>query len=292
MDIPDATVVITGASSGMGRACAVRLSESGFSVFAGVRKRGDADRIRGLGIPKLQPVLLDITDPNSISAAVETVGHQVGTTGLYALVNNAGIGVTAPVEAVPLDDLRRQFEVNVFGQVAVTKAFLPSIRAAKGRIINVGSVGGKLSIPFGGLLCASKSALELLNDSLRMELASSDVQVILVAPGSIRTEAAEKLVTESETMISKFSADSKSRYEAAYRSFVKKFREEESKGVGPEVMAETVLRALTISRPKTRYPVGPKSRVLPFLSSVLPPRVLDRLLMKLFDVRNSLEKSY
>src|SRR5512133_34446 len=159
-------VLVTGASSGMGRACALRLAEGGFAVFAAVRKERDAQALKESGSPGVVPILLDVTKGETISEALRTIRDAVGASGLAGLVNNAGIAVTGPMELVPLEELRRQFEINVFGQVAVTQAFLPLIRAARGRIVNVGSVGAKFALPFGGALNSSKAAFESLSDSL------------------------------------------------------------------------------------------------------------------------------
>ena len=186
-------VLVTGASSGMGKACAVRLAEGGFTVFAAVRKERDAQAIRESCSPRLIPIILDVTKDRSISEAAQTVQDAVGSAGLAGLVNNAGIAVTGPIELVPLEELRRQFEVNVFGQIAVTQALLPLIRAGRGRIINVGSVGARFALPFGSPLNSSKAAFESISDSMRMELRPWGIHVVLVSPGSIRTAAESKL---------------------------------------------------------------------------------------------------
>lgn len=277
-------VVVTGASSGMGKACALRLSQAGYTVFAGVRKERDAQMLKQDGSPRLIPVILDVTDERSIFEAVKTIRETVGAAGLAGLVNNAGVGVTAPIEEVPLEELRRQFEINVIGQVAVIQAFLPLIRAARGRIITVGSVGGKITLPFAGPLCSSKYAIESINDALRMELRPWGIHVVLVAPGSIRTPAVDKLVADSEAMSSSFSPEGQSRYAAAYKAFVQSFLKLEEEGVGPEVMAQTVYRALTARAPRARYPVGPKARLLAFMGTWLPAPVLDVVRTRLFHV--------
>ena len=284
MDGNRGAVLVTGASSGMGYACAVRLSEGGFAVFAGVRRQQDAQRLRALGLPRLVPVILDVTDAHTISSALETIETAVGDKGLSGLVNNAGIAVTAPIELVSIEELRRQFETNVVGQVAVTQAALPLIRAARGRIVNVGSVGAKFALPFGGPLCSSKSAIESINDSLRMELRPWGIHVVLISPGSIRTVAAHKLVADGEVTANGFTPDGRSQYGAAYRAFIQAFLKLEDSGVGPEVMAEAVFRALTLRTPKKRYPVGPKSRLLPFIAAVLPRGAADLVRTRLFNV--------
>jgi NAD(P)-dependent dehydrogenase (short-subunit alcohol dehydrogenase family) len=277
-------VLVTGASSGMGKACALRLAQGGFTVFAGVRKERDAQALRESGSPRRIPVILDVTNDQTIADAFRTISDAVGTAGLAGLVNNAGIAVTGPIELVSLQELRRQYEINVFGQVAVTQAFLPLIRAARGRIINVGSVGARFALPFGGALNSSKAAFESISDSLRMELRPWGIHVILVSPGSIRTSAEAKLVADSESTVNAFSAEGKTRYASSYRAFVQALLELESHGVGPEVVAETVYGALTTRSPKRRYPVGPKSRLLPFLFTMLPANIADTLRLRLFHV--------
>ncbi|HEU0026419.1 MAG TPA: SDR family oxidoreductase [Ktedonobacterales bacterium] len=284
MNKPTGAVLVTGASSGMGKACALLLSQAGYTVFAGVRKERDAQMLTQAGSSRLIPVILDVTDENTIAEAYRTIHETVGDAGLVGLVNNAGVGVTAPIELVPLDELRRQFEINVIGQVAVTQAFLPLIRAARGRIINVGSVGGKITLPFGGPLCSSKYAIESINDALRMELRPWGIHVALVAPGSIHTPAVDKLVTDSEAMVSAFSPEGKARYAATYRAFVQAFLKLEEEGVSPDVMAQTVYHALTARAPKARYPVGPKSRLLAFLGVWLPAGALDIVRTRMFQV--------
>jgi NAD(P)-dependent dehydrogenase (short-subunit alcohol dehydrogenase family) len=280
----DGAVVVTGASSGMGRACAVRLSSAGFTVFAAVRSDRDARALAAQGSPRLVPILLDVTDGETIARAVTTIQGAVGSRGLAGLVNDAGVAVTGPVELVPISELRRQYEVNVVGQVAVIQAFLPLLRAARGRIINVGSVGARFAIPLGGPLNSSKAALESLSDSLRMELRPWGIHVVLVSPGSIRTAAEQKLVADSEAALGAYPAEGQARYAERYRAFVRALLALESHGAGPEVMAEAVHRALVARVPRRRYPVGPRSRVLPLLFTVLPAGAADRLRMALFHV--------
>lgn len=277
-------VLITGASSGMGKATSLRLAQAGFTVYAAVRKQRDADALKASRVPRLVPILLDVTKAETISAAFLAIRDDAGSAGLAGLVNNAGIAVTGPIELVPLDELRRQFEVNVFGQVAVTQAFLPLIRLARGRIVNVGSVGARFALPFGGGLNASKAAFESISDSLRMELRPWGIHVVLVSPGSIRTAAEDKLLQDSQAAIAAFPPDGQAHYADAYRSFVQSLLRLESHGVGPEVVAETVYRALTSPAPRRRYPVGPKSRLLPLLFSTLPGGVADLLRLRLFHV--------
>lgn len=278
------TVLVTGASSGMGRACVLHLSKAGFTVFAGVRNDRDARAVTAHGSPHLVPILLDVTDQETIAQAVTTIRHAVGPSGLAGLVNNAGVAVTGPLELVPVSEFRHQYEVNVVGQLAVIQAFLPLIRAGRGRIINVGSVGARFALPFAGPLNSSKAALESISDSLRMELCPWGIHVVLVSPGSIRTAAEEKLVADSEAALGTYSSEGQARYAGPYRAFVRSLLALESRGASPQVMAEVVHRALTARRPKRRYPVGPRSRLLPLLFTTLPASVADRLRMALFGV--------
>jgi NAD(P)-dependent dehydrogenase (short-subunit alcohol dehydrogenase family) len=277
-------VLVTGASSGMGKATAGRLVEGGFTVFAGVRKESDARALRDAGSSRLVPVILDVTRGETISRTLRAVGEAVGADGLAGLVNNAGVAVTGPIELVPLDELRRQLEINVVGQVAVIQAFLPLIRAAGGRIVNVGSVGAKFALPFGAPLNSSKAALEIISDSLRMELRPWGIHVVTISPGSIRTSAEGKLVQDSEATAAAFTPEGEARYAAPYRAFVRAMLEMESHGVGPEVMAAKVYRALTARKPRRRYPVGPMSRLLPLLFATLPAGAADVLRLRLFGV--------
>ena len=289
MNISPGAVLVTGASSGMGLACALQLARAGYHVFAGVRKEQDALALKQQASAPLTPLFLEVTDADSIAEAATLVTKTVGEAGLAGLVNCAGIGVTAPMELLPIAELRRQLEINVVGQVAVTQAFLPLIRVARGRIINVGSVGGRVTIPFGGPLCASKYAMESINDALRMELRPWGIHVVLVAPGSIRTPAVDKLVQDSEAMLKTFPPEGARRYATAYRAFVQTFVKHEEAGALPEVMAAVVLKALTARKPRTRYPVGPLSRRLPLLANVLPPRVFDRVKARLFGLPQHVE---
>ncbi|MET9341884.1 SDR family oxidoreductase [Nonomuraea sp. NPDC003804] len=264
------TVLVTGASTGIGRATALMLARHGFTVHAGVRKEADG---QALG-PTITPIKLDITDPGQIAEAAEHLGH------LDALVNNAGIGVTGPLEFVPLDSLRRQYEVNVFGQVAVTQAMLPKLRASKGRVVTVGSVGSWITLPFGGPLCSSKHAIRSLNDALRMELKPYGVAAVLIEPGSIHTDAVDKLEDEVEPRLASLGEEGRRLYGQAYRTMTISALKEERTGSSPDVVARAVLHALTARKPRSRYPVGKKSRLMSTLGRIVPQYTLDRLRLR------------
>lgn len=274
-------VVVTGASSGIGRACALRLARTGFHVFAGVRKDEDAEALE-YASPEagLTPLPLDLTDSALIASAVETVTEAVGEVGLAGLVNNAGVGVASPLELVPINELRHQFEVNVFGQLAVTQAFLPLVRVAMGRIVNIGSVGGWITLPFAGPLCASKHTLKSFNDALRMELYPWGIHVSLIEPGAISTRAVDKLEASVEGTIEEFTALGCTRYADAFRAMTRRAIAHERSGSPPDVVAEAVFRAITAKKPKTSYPVGAGSRLQSTLARVLPDRLLDQMLFR------------
>jgi NAD(P)-dependent dehydrogenase (short-subunit alcohol dehydrogenase family) len=277
-------VVVTGASSGIGRASAMKLARSGFRVFAGVRKEEDAEALEEAATAgRLTPLFIDVTDENLVAAAASTVEEAVGGEGIAGLVNNAGIGEAWPLEYVPLEEFRRQFEVNVFGHLAVTQAFLPLIRAATGRIVNVGSVGGRITMPFGGTLSAPRRALVAVNDALRMELYPWGIHVALIEGGSISTRAVDKLEAAAEATIEGLPAVGRARYADSYGSAVALARTRA--GSPPELVADAIFRALTEPTPKTRYPVGADARMLLAFSEVLPDRLLDRLRFRVFGLQ-------
>ncbi|HVZ17793.1 MAG TPA: SDR family oxidoreductase [Terriglobales bacterium] len=274
------TVVITGASSGIGHACVARLANAGWQVFAGVRKPEDAARLRSEFGERVGPVIMDVTDRATIHAAAEQVRLHVGERGLDGLVNAAGVGLVRPLEYATDADMRRIFGINVFGQIAVTQAFLPSLRRASGRIVNIGSVGTHLSLPFGGLLNASKSALRSLNDALRLELRSSGVRVVIVEPGAINTPAVEKTLGDVEGVIRSLPPRGAEEYGDMLRRFVKRGYAMESHGSVPDVVAQAVQQALTEDRPKPRYGAGKHATILPLLGILVPAVILDVLLLK------------
>lgn len=273
------TVVITGASSGIGRASAVRLARSGFRVYAGIRAEADAAALRAEH-RAIEPIAIDVTDAAAIAAARQRLERELD--GLGGLVNNAGVGLVAPMEHVALDEVRRQFEVDVFGQIAVTQALLPLIRRARGRIVNMGSVGAHIAMPFGGVLCGCKSALRAMNDALRLELRASGIHVCLIEPGSIRTPAMDKTLGDAERVIQALPPDGREVYADALRAFHRRAYQRERGGSAPDVVARAVHHALTAARPRIRYPVGRDARLLVTLPRVLPDRWLDALRLRLF----------
>ena len=269
------TVLITGASTGIGRATAVRLANAGWDVFAGVRKVEDAESVRAESPDRIHPVILDVTDPATIEAAAATVREQVGSHGLTGLVNNAGISLAGPLEFLPLDELRRQLEVNVVGQVAVTQAVMPEIRTATGRIVNVGSIGGRIARPLLGPYNASKFAITAISESLRKELRPWGIHVVVVEPGSVKTEIWDK----GEQGIDGIAAAIGPRGMELYGELIERIRNVARKtgerGVSADAAAEVIETALTSDRPRSRYLVGIDAKGQAAFRRFLPDRVFD-----------------
>jgi len=270
-------VVVTGASTGIGRATAVRLAAAGWHVYAGVRALADAPVAE-----TITPLLMDVTNAEQIGDSVETVAGHVGVAGLNALVDNAGIGVAVPMELVPLESLRWQLEVNVVGQVAVTQAFLPLLRQARGRLVIIGSIGDRFTPPFGGPLASSKAAIASIADAFRQELAPWGIDVVLLEPASIHTEAIDKLRRDSKSAVEEFSAAGKELYGETYLGMVSAALKRERGGSPPDVVARKVQTALTARRPRARYLVGKDAQVLANLVRFVPTSTLDALRRRIF----------
>jgi len=275
------TVVITGASSGIGRACVSRMIEAGWRVFATVRKAEDAARLRSVGDGQVVPLLMDVTDHASVRTAVEPVRSELGTHGLDGLVNVAGVGVIGPVEFVSDAGLQNIFAINAFGQIALTQAFLPLIHAARGRIVNITTVGAHFALPFGGLLNGSKAAFSILCDALRLELHPFGIRVCTVEPGAIKTPAVDKTLGHVENDIASLPARGRQQYGDMLRNFARRGYEREVHGSPPEVVATAVHHALTARRPRVRYRVGKHSTVLGILPRLLPDRIFDALRLRI-----------
>ncbi|GMW00929.1 MAG: short-chain dehydrogenase [Candidatus Hydrogenedentota bacterium] len=273
-------VLITGASTGIGAGCAAYLHKRGFRVFAGIRKPEDGERLQNEISKEVIPVRIDVQDAGSIREAAARFDEAVGGAGLHGLVNNAGIGVPGPMEFIPLDELRRQFEVNLFGQVAVTQAFLRYIRPVRGRIVNISSMGGRVTTPYVGPYHASKYALEAVNDALRMELRPWGISVSCVEPGSIATPIWTKSKSEAEKSIDGFSDEAKELYGRRYIRFGDAAMRVGQWGIPPERVAKKVAHALESSFPRTRYLVGPDAHLMVNLSRILPAKWMDWVILK------------
>ena len=281
------SIVITGASTGIGRACALHLDGKGHRVFPGVRKDADADSLTADASGRLTPVSIDVTDESSIAAAAKLVGDAVGNGGLQGVVNNAGIAVSGPLEYLPIDDLRKQLEVNVIGQIAVTQAFLPLIRRGRGRIVNMGSVAGRApSAPLIGPYAASKMALEALTDSLRLELAGWGIHVAIVEPGSIATPIWDKSGPDFDHLTDVMPDEGKERYGKLIEVGRKIAAAQNRRGISPEKVAKVVEHALTSSRPRTRYLVGKDAQVRARVEALIPDKVRDRIVARVLRPRD------
>jgi NAD(P)-dependent dehydrogenase (short-subunit alcohol dehydrogenase family) len=271
------SALITGCSSGIGRATALRLDAAGWRVFAGVRRETDGDALVADASERLEPLIIDIGDPESVRAAGERAS---GGGGLDALVNNAGIAYSGPLEFVPLDDLRHQLEINLVGHLAVTQAALPALRRARGRIVNITSIGGVVATPFFGPYNASKFALEALSDCLRVELRPWGIKTIAIEPGSIDTgiwaSGAENARRMQETM----SPDARQLYGRAMEAMERAATETGERGIPPERAAERIERALNARRPRARYLVGRDAKGMAAASRLLPAGAYDRLVAR------------
>ena len=269
------SVVVTGASTGIGWGCAKVLIGKGFRVFGSVRKQADADRLAKEFGANFVPVLFDVTDAAATKAGAETVAAQLKGAPLFGLVNNAGIAVPGPLLHLDIDEFRHQLEVNVTGQLIVTQAFVPLLMAqpthkeGPGRIVMISSVGGKNASPFVGAYNASKFALEGLSESLRRELMLFGIDVIVVAPGAVATPIWDKAETVDVARYAN----------TPFAPALTKVRDYMiaggRKGLKPEQLGRAVWRALTAKNPKTRYTVAP-DRVQDFMVKILPKRVVDR----------------
>jgi len=273
-------VIVTGASTGIGEACALHLASMGFRVFAGVRRSKDADRLVEASHGALTPVMLDVTDSGQIDAAVRQVEGSLDGERLAGVVNNAGIAVAGPLEFVPIPELRRQFEVNAVAPVAVTQAFLPMLRRRMGRVVLVGSASGLMSAPFVGAYSASKFALESIADAMRMELRQWGIQVVLIDPGEVRTPIWEKSRERAFSMLESMPPEFDRLYGPAVPKAQAYAEKAASRGRPPSAVAEVVGRALVDPKPKARYFVGADAKAQAVVARLLPSRWKDRLVLR------------
>jgi len=274
------SVVITGASGGIGRACALRLARNGFRVFAGYRDEADGASLTAEATGQLEPLPIDVTNTAQVASTGGAVEKAVGPEGLWGLVNNAGVAVPGPVESLPIEDLRRQLEVNLVGQVAVTQALLPSLRRARGRVLNMTSVGGRVGTPFMGAYHASKFGLEGISDSLRRELLGVGVDVCVIEPGSIATDIWDRGREHADGVVAGMTAEARDAYGDDLRAALDTATRTGERGMEPEKVARTVELALTVRRPRPRYVVGADARGMIVAQAVLPTRVFDRLVRR------------
>jgi NAD(P)-dependent dehydrogenase (short-subunit alcohol dehydrogenase family) len=279
-DLAVKSALITGASTGIGRATAFWLDSRGWRVFAGVRKEADAESLRGEGSERLVPLRLDVTEPTQIAAAAERVAVEVGEAGLDGLVNNAGIAVPGPLEALPIDDFRRQVEVNLTAQVAVTQAMLPAIRKARGRVVFITSIGGRMAFPMFGAYHAAKFGLEAVGNVFRQELRPWGIEVAIVEPGSIATPIWERGKQEGDVFLAGVSEEQERLYGQSMSAYGEVARQTGERGIPPERVAKAIEHALGSRRPRTRYLVGLDAKGQARLKAILPTRLVDRLVAR------------
>jgi NAD(P)-dependent dehydrogenase (short-subunit alcohol dehydrogenase family) len=280
--------LITGASTGIGEATALRLARGGWTVLAGVRGAEAGERLAAQagGAGRVIPLTLDVTDSAQIAEAAARVRAESNGAGgegsLDALVNNAGVGYGGPLELVTVDEMRKQFEVNVIGSVAVTQALLPALRAARGRVVFTSSIGGRVPTPFIAPYAASKHAIEAIGDALRVELRSSNVRVALVEPGSVATPIWDKARADAERV--SIPQQLEGAYGKVPAAMGKVIEATARRGIPPDKVAQAIERALTERRPRARYLVGTDARIQLVLRRLLPDAAFDRFIQRALGV--------
>lgn len=270
------TIVITGSSTGIGKACALHLDKLGYKIYAGVRKQTDGDNLREEASEKLSPIILDVTDAESIAATVSIIEKETGGD-VFGLINNAGIGRSGVLEATPVDEIRNVLDVNVIGLMAMTKAMIPMLRESKGRIINIGSTASFLASPGASAYAASKFAVRAITDSLRLELKPFGMSVILVAPGAVESEIWEKGAEYKNEMRKSVKPEMAELYATLIKFGDKLIKE--IKKIPAEEVALSVADALTSVKPKRYYTVG-KDAKAGVKAARLPKCLLDWIFIK------------
>ena len=272
----DHLMVVSGASTGIGAATARRLARMGYHVLAGVRTEGEAEDLRA---DDIEPVLLDITSPNHVAALKARVDTDPHGRPLRAVVNNAGIEINAPVEALPLEVWREQFEVNVLGHIRVTQGLLPALRKSRGTIVNISSVGGRVALPIYGAYAASKFALEAASDSLRRELTSQGIHVTVVQPGGVATEMAAHSGNLSLKLAEEMGAELKSLYGDLVQAAVASQTAFLRNAISADKAGAKIAKIATTPRPRPRYTLGPDAALVIPMARLLPDRVMDAVLV-------------
>jgi NAD(P)-dependent dehydrogenase (short-subunit alcohol dehydrogenase family) len=270
------TIVITGTSSGIGKACALHLAKEGFNVYAGVRKQADGDNLKNEASDRLTPIILDVADENSIIKAASIIEKETDGN-LFGLINNAGIGRGGALEVTPIAEIRKLMEINVIGLLAVTQTFIPMLRKSKGRIINIGSTSSMLAIPGASVYCASKFAVRAITDSLRVELKPFGMSVILVAPGAVESEIWKKGKAYKNEMRKNVKPEIARLYVTLIK-FGDKMNDEIKKIPADEV-AKAVAHAFTSKKPKRYYIVGNDAKGAA-KAAKLPKGLMDRIILK------------
>ena len=279
------SILITGASSGIGRATALMLDRNGFRVFATVRRQEDGDSLKKDSSGRIIPVMADLSDEASIKNAFTFISSSVGERGLRGLVNNAGVNLEGPLEFFALGSIRKGLEVNLVGPIILIQTFLPLLRKCSSpRIVNVGSIGGVQSPPFVSPYAASKGGLHAFTVSLRRELLPFGIHVSLVIPGNIRTPIWDKITERVKRFSDDYTAEAVTLYGGAFSAFQKTTEQMAAKGIPPERVARAVVHALAKKRPKTRYIVGLDAKLQSFAARWVPDRIQDRVLLRVLGI--------
>lgn len=284
-------IFINGASDEIGRAAALLLDDLGFQVFAAVQKKSEADRLTHNASKRLVPVIIDLTSEESISAAVDAVARSIGNAGLFGLVNNSATTAGEPLEYLPLKDFRQQIEENLIAPFNLIQKFLPLIRRAEGRLINISSVGGKVAVPFTGAGSVTKFGIEALSDALRRELTPWKIPVSVIETDLRDLTADKSQAKNPESPVNRWSASAINYYGKAFKSFVAATAKYPDAENSPELVANTVVQALVSSHPRTRYVVGGNARRMALLARLLPDRWLDRVLQRVWGLPRNIDEA-
>jgi len=266
-------VFITAANSGIGKYCTMAMDRAGFNVLAGVHRHGE--ELEKEASDRLKLIRIDITDTESVAAAKKEIESIVGENGLYAVVNMAGLSGMGPVEFTPVEEVKKVFDVNVFGTYNVIQAMIPLVRKTKGRIVNVSSDAGLVAYPFAAPYCSSKSAVEAISDSLRVELRPWDIKVVLIEPGNVKTNMWQKAVDGVQKQMDKLPPEAIDLYRTEYE----KWANMQTQGMPPQKIADTLMEILTTKNPKTRYVVGTDAKISELISH-LPDKLRDAVVWK------------
>ena len=272
-------VLVTGASSGVGRSTALLLSQSGFKVLAAVRNESDSLELERLNPGYIHPVIIELRDQSSIDDAAQIAADKTGAAGLYGLVNCAAMLHSGPLEYFPRALWFEQYDVNLFGPIALTQALLPTIRTAGGRIVNIGAVGGGVSLPFYGAIASSKIAFQAVNDCLRRELHPFGIRVSIIEPGGIATPANDKMRESVTRFLNDLEPQGRKRYGEAMDSFSRWAYARHQKSLTPEEVARAVLKVLKAPKPKARYRLGLDSKAAALFMKLLPDRWFDKAIL-------------
>ncbi|MCP4632011.1 MAG: SDR family NAD(P)-dependent oxidoreductase [candidate division Zixibacteria bacterium] len=281
--------LVTGASSGIGRAAALELDKLGHTVFAAVRKEEDVKILEQASSDRLMSIILDLTDEFSIMSVKEEIDKKVGTFGLKGLVNNAGITIPGPLEFIPMDIIREVFEVNLFGAIALTKALLPLLRRGDGRIVNVGYGGSSLPAPLMSTIASSKAAFKSFNDSLRLELQGIGIKVIMITPGAVQTPGIDKAETEAKKILKALSSYAQKLYGQSMRYSYSRIFDDKRKGLKSSAVGYLIVNALTSPFPKNNYIIGREAKLERFLRRFAPDSIIDMIAKSMHYLESSFD---